>query len=270
MQAPERLVLLGHPVAHSLSPRMQGAALRSAGIPLVYKAIDVEPSMFDATIAQLRSERAAGNVTVPHKERMRLACDEVTPLADRVGAVNTFWVDDRGRLIGDNTDVGGFDATVRDLLGATPSELTVGVYGAGGSAAAVLAAIASWERCIAHVYNRTPERARILCERFESVANPVDDIGAVAGPQLVVNATSIGLRDDAFPIDPALIAPGAAIVDLVYRPGETAWVKATRAHGHRSRDGIAMLVEQGALAFERWFGIRADREAMWAAVRLRN
>ena len=264
---PERLLLLGHPVTHSLSPRMQGAALRSAGIPLIYDAVDVEPSMFDATIAQLRAESAAGNVTVPHKERMRLACDEVTPLADRVGAVNTFWFDDRRHLVGDNTDVGGFDATARDLLGGLPSELTVGVLGAGGAAAAVLAAIESWDRCIAHVYNRTPERARILSERFGSVANPVDDIGAVAGAQLVVNATSVGLRDDAFPIDPALIAPGAVVIDLVYRPGETAWVKAVRARGHKSRDGIAMLVEQGALAFERWFGISADRAAMWVAVR---
>jgi shikimate dehydrogenase len=267
MRRPERLVLLGHPVAHSLSPRMQSAALRSAGIPLVYEALDVDPSVFDATIAALRAENAAGNVTVPHKERMRVACDELTPLAERVGAVNTFWVEDGGRLVGDNTDVGGFDAAVRDLLGRKPSELSVGVVGAGGAAAAVLAAVESWDGCVAHVYNRTPERARILCERFGSVGHPVDDIGVVAGAQLVVNATSLGLRDDAFPIDPALIAPGAVVVDLVYRPGETAWVKAVRTRGHKSRDGIAMLVEQGALAFERWFGVVADRPAMWEAVR---
>jgi shikimate dehydrogenase len=267
MRWPERLVLLGHPVSHSLSPRMQGAALKSANIPLAYEALDVEPSAFDALLDHLREQNAAGNVTVPHKERMRLACDELTPLAERVGAVNMFWFDDSQRLIGHNTDVGGFDATVRELLGKMPSELTVGVLGAGGAAAAVLAAVESWDRCIAHVYNRTPERARILCERFGSVANPVDDIGAVAGAQLVVNATSVGLREDAFPIDPSLIAPGAAVLDLVYRPGETTWIKATRARGHKSRDGIAMLVEQGALAFERWFGVTADRGAMWGAVR---
>jgi shikimate dehydrogenase len=245
---------------------MQGAALASAGIPRVYEAIDVEPNAFDGLLARLRVLNAGGNVTVPYKERMRFACDEVTPLAERVGAVNTFWIED-GSLVGDNTDVGGFDASVRDLLGAEPAELTVGVLGAGGSAAAVLAAIESWDGCIAHVYKRTPERARILCERFGSVANPVDDIGAVAGAQLVVNATSVGLRDDAFPIDPALIAPGAVVVDLVYRPGETAWVRAARERGHKSRDGIAMLVEQGALAFERWFGVPADRAAMWEAVK---
>jgi shikimate dehydrogenase len=267
MRRPERLVLLGHPVAHSLSPRMQGAALKSAGISLVYEALDVEPSAFDTTIAELRAEGAAGNVTVPYKERLRVACDVVTPLGGRVGAANTFWVGDDGSLAGDNTDVGGFDAMVRELIGGVPSRLTVGLVGAGGAAAAVLAAVESWDGCIAHVYNRTPERARILCERFGSVAHPVDDIGAVAGAQLVVNATSVGLRDDAFPVDPSLIAPEAVVVDLVYRLGETAWVKAARARGHRSRDGLAMLVEQGALAFERWFGVRADRAAMWASVR---
>ena len=267
MRRPERLVLLGHPVSHSLSPRMQGAALASAKIPLRYEALDVDPAQFYTTVAQLRAESAAGNVTVPYKEQMRLACDVVSPLANKVGAVNTFWFDDNGSLVGDNTDVGGFDATARELLGATPSDMTVGVLGAGGAGAAVLAAVESWDRCIAHVYNRTPERARILCERFRSVANPVDDIGAVAGAQLVVNATSIGLRDDAFPIDPGLIAPGAVVIDLVYRQGETAWVKAVRARGHRSRDGIAMLVEQGALAFEKWFGVIPDRAAMSAAIR---
>jgi shikimate dehydrogenase len=144
MRGPERLVLLGHPVAHSLSPRMQDAALKSAGIPLRYEAIDVDPSHFDETIDRLRSENAAGNVTVPHKERMRAACDVLSPLANKVGAVNTFWIADDGSLVGDNTDVGGFDATVRDLLGRRPSELTVGLLGAGGSAAAVLAAVESW------------------------------------------------------------------------------------------------------------------------------
>jgi len=245
---------------------MQNAALRSAGISLSYEALDVEPSVFDATIAELRRLYAAGNVTVPHKERMRRACNDVTPLADRVGAVNTFWFDDERRLIGDNTDVGGFDRAARDLLGSSPVDLTVGVLGAGGAAAAVLAAVESWPGCIAHVYNRTPERARILCERFRSVANPVDDIGAVAGAQLIVNATSVGLKDDALPIDPDFLASDAVVLDLVYRPGETAWVKSARARGHKSRDGIAMLVEQGALAFERWFGSPANREAMWEAV----
>jgi shikimate dehydrogenase len=259
-------VLLGHPVAHSLSPRFQNAALAAAGIDIRYEAIDVVPTDFEDVVARLAAERAAGNVTVPFKERMHGACEVLTPLAGRVGAVNTFWVDEAGALVGDNTDVGGFDLAVRALLGTAPRNLTVGVLGAGGAAAAVLAAVESWPECSAHVFNRTPERARLLCERFGSVAQPVDDVGVIAGAQLVVNATSIGLRDGSLPIDIELLPTDAAVVDLVYRPDQTAFVRAARARGMRAIDGLVMLCEQGALAFERWFGRQPDRAVMWDAL----
>jgi shikimate dehydrogenase len=263
---PGRLVLLGHPLSHSLSPRFQNAALVAAGIPLRYEAVDVDPTAFEDVVATLKGQNAAGNVTIPFKERMHDACDVLSPLAQRVGAVNVFWIDEDGRLVGDNSDVGGFDAAVATLLGACPRDITVGLLGAGGAAAAVLAAVETWPGCTAHVYNRTPERARLLCERFGAVAQPVDDVGVIAGAQLVVNATSIGIRDDAYPLSPSLIAPGAAVIDLVYRPGETAWIRALRARGHRACDGLPMLIEQGALAFERWFGVAPDREVMWRSV----
>jgi len=263
---PGRLVLLGHPLSHSLSPRFQNAALVAAGIPLRYEAVDVEPTAFEDVVATLKGQNTAGNVTIPFKERMHDACGVLSPLAQRVGAVNVFWIDEDGRLVGDNSDVGGFDAAVATLLGACPRDITVGLLGAGGAAAAVLAAVETWPGCTAHVYNRTPERARLLCERFGAVAQPVDDVGVIAGAQLVVNATSIGIRDDAYPLSPSLIAPGAAVIDLVYRPGETAWIRALRARGHRACDGLPMLIEQGALAFERWFGVAPDREVMWRSV----
>jgi shikimate dehydrogenase len=262
------LVLLGHPVAHSLSPAFQNAALEAANIPIRYEALDVAGHDFDRVVASLRAEDTWGNVTVPYKERMHEACDVVSPLAKRACAVNTFWVDSTGQLIGDNTDVDGFSAAVSALLGESPHDLTVGLLGAGGTAAAALTAVESWPNCDAHVYNRTPERARLLCERFSTIAQPIDDIGVAAGADLVVNATPLGLHnDDEFPLDPALIAPTSAVIDIVYRPGETAWVRAVRAKGLRACDGIGMLVEQGALAFERWFGVSPDRSVMWRAVR---
>lgn len=270
MRQPGRLVLLGHPVSHSLSPIFQNAALAAAGIDLRYETMDVAPEELGGALSLLAAERAAGNVTIPHKQRVREACASVTPLAERVGATNVFWTGDDGRLTGDNTDVGGFDAAVRALLGDAPRDITVGVLGAGGAAAAVLAAVEQWPGCDAHVYNRTPERAELLCARFGSFARAVDDAGVVGGAQLVVNATSVGLHDvrgaSPFPLDPAFIAPESAVVDLVYRAGETAWVRAARARGHRACDGLPMVVEQGALAFERWFGVTPDRAAMWSAV----
>ena len=265
MGLPERLVLLGHPVGHSLSPRIQNAALDAAGFAVRYEALDVEPATFESTLQSLREEKAAGNVTIPFKERAFAACDVISPLARRVGAVNTWWVGDDGALCGDNTDVGGFDWMVRREV-EQPRDLSVGILGAGGSAAAVLAAIETWPGCLAHVWNRTPERARSLCERFGSVAQPVDDVGVIAGADVVVNATSIGLRDNNVPLDLSLLRRESIVFDLVYRPGETRFVRELRARGTRATDGLPMLVEQAALAFEKWFGVAPDRAAMWRAI----
>ena len=151
---PTRLVLLGHPVAHSLSPAFQNAALRRAGIPLVYEALDVPPEAFAGTLLGLAAQGAAGNVTIPHKEAAAAACARLTTLAARVGAVNCFWVQD-GALVGDNTDVGGFDAAARALLGRVPGNCRVALLGAGGSAAAVLGAVERWPACYVALWSRT-------------------------------------------------------------------------------------------------------------------
>src|SRR5829696_9070009 len=105
MDAPARLVLLGHPVAHSISPQFQNAALRAAGIDLVYETLDVPPASLDRALVRLREERAAGNVTIPLKEEFAQRCVRVSALAERAGAVNVFW-HEQGDLIGDNSDVG--------------------------------------------------------------------------------------------------------------------------------------------------------------------
>jgi shikimate dehydrogenase len=263
---PPRLLLLGHPVSHSLSPHMHGAALQAAGLRLGYEAMDVAPGALDAVLDALEREGAAGNVTIPHKERVFARCRRRSPLAERVGAVNTFLVDD-GVLVGDNTDVGGVAATARLLVGDAPAAQRVALLGAGGSAAAVLAAVERWPGARVRVWSRTASRADALAARFGAVAEaagtPAD---ALAGATLIVNATPIGLAHDGMPVDPAWLPVGAAVLDLVYRAGETAWVRAARERGHRAADGLPVLVEQGALAFQRWTGVEPDRSVMWQAV----
>lgn len=263
---PTRLVLLGHPVAHSVSPRIQNAALRSAGLALMYETLDVAPTALEDTLRALAQERAAGNVTIPHKEAVAARCARLTPLAERVGAVNTFW-HEAGRLVGDNTDVGGVDQTVYALLGGNVRAARVALIGAGGSAAAVLAAAERWGEARVAIYNRHMARADRLAARFSTIAAPADSLAdALRDATLVVNATPVGMRDREHPVPVELLPPGAAVFDLVYRAGETAWVTAAREAGHRAADGMGMLVEQGALAFERWFGIAPDRAAMWKAM----
>jgi shikimate dehydrogenase len=264
---PSRLALIGHPVAHSLSPRFQNAALAAAGLAVRYETADVDAADLDRVIEQIRRDGAAGNVTVPHKVAFAERCDVWSVTAARAGAVNTFWVDGAGRLVGDNTDAGGFSAALRALV--PPEQVReVALIGAGGSAAAVVAALAEWPGVTVRVWSRRTEAARALATRFPAIASVallLDD--AVAGASLVVNATPLGLHDaDPSPIPVGRLPSGTAVFDLAYAPARTAWVRAARRAGHVADDGLGMLVEQGALAFERWFGRWPDRHAMWGAL----
>lgn len=265
---PGRLVLLGHPLGHSLSPIFQNAALRSAGIELTYETVDIPRSALGETMNALRRVRAAGNVTIPYKEDVLAWCDRRTPTAKAVGAVNTFWTAVDGAIIGDNTDVDGFRAAVQRLLGDLPTHALVAVLGAGGAAAAVLHEIGQWPGARARIYSRTRERADQLAERFTVRTEIVDSAkDAVVGADVVVNATPVGRRgDDPPPVQVDALSPGAAVIDLVYGKNETMLVREARARGHRAMDGLVMLVEQGAVAFHRWFGTEPDRGAMWAAI----
>ena len=257
---PSRLVILGDPVSQSLSPKLQNAALRAAGIDVTYEALQVRASDLAHTATELAAEGAGGNVTVPHKKTFLSLCADLSPIASRVGAVNTFWTS-KGKLSGDNTDVGGFDAAARELLGEIPRNITVAVVGAGGAAAAVLGAIEGWGSAKVRLYSRRADPALQLAARFSDfvrVESSASD--AIREANLVVNATPVGMTGDAIPFGLDDISQGAALFDLVYRVGGTPLVKAASASGFSAIDGTEMLIEQGALAFERWFGFRARQE----------
>ena len=262
---PGRLVLLGHPVRHSLSPAFQNAALRSAALPLEYETLDVPPDALTETLATLTAAGAAGNVTIPHKERVASRCARVTPLAARVGAVNTFWVEN-GELHGDNTDVGGFREALAIAAPNVDRALPVAVLGAGGAAAAVLVALEQEDFVEVRLHARTPSRAEALARRFAAATTAPTIDEALAGAALVVNATPIGLDGASLPCDLSLLEPSAVVVDLVFGRDGTPLVRAARERGHDADDGLEMLLAQGALAFQRWFGITPDRAAMREAV----
>ena len=248
---------------------MQGAALRAAGIDAVYVARDVIPDALAATVAELRAQNCAGNVTIPHKQAMALLCDRLTDAARAAGAVNTFWMDE-GALVGDNTDIAGFDAAARALVDVTDSEhatpVRVALIGAGGAAAAVAIATQSWPNAQLTVWTRRADAAAAFTRRFAHARGAESKRDALRDADLVVNATPIGLHDDALPFAVDALAANAAVLDLVYRPGETELVRRSRARGLRASDGMAMLVEQGAAAFARWFGVEPDRSVMWEAL----
>jgi shikimate dehydrogenase len=266
VKPPRRLVLIGHPVSHSLSPQIQNAALRAAGLGVRYETIDVDADDLRDVLSELAGEETGGNITVPHKNLAINCMGSLTSLATEVGAVNVFAPDGRGGLIGHNTDVDGFDALARSVDVAR-NGLRIDVIGAGGAAAAVLATVRKWRSSKARLIARNQRKAAELVARFSDVATVAPDApDARSTADLVVNATPIGLADDSFPLELEKLDPDAVVLDLAYRPGETAWVRAARQRGHVAADGMAMLVEQAAAAFKWWFGIEPDRDAMWRAV----
>ena len=256
--------LLGDPVAHSLSPAFQNAAMEAAGLDAVYVALRCDESRVPGLLRGIAAAGGGGNVTLPHKELAFQVVERRTGAAERTGACNTFWMSE-GELWGDNTDVEGFAAAVQQLLGGVPAGLRVLVRGAGGAARAAVCALLDWDAQIV-LSNRSPKRAEVLAAQF---GRP--DLLRVAGAlpegrfDFAVNATSLGHReDDALPL-PDDVRIGAAL-DLVYNAGETLWVRRLRTRGVPAADGREMLLQQGAAAFRRWFSREPNVEVMRRAL----
>jgi len=244
---------------------MHEAAYRAAGLAgWRYQRLPVPPELFAETVRALPGAGFVGvNVTIPHKEAALGLADEATPAASEIGAANTLTFDGAG-IRADNTDAPGLLAA----LPAAPAGSRALVLGAGGSARAAVWALRGAGAEVL-VWNRTPDRARALCEQLDARA-----VTAVEPADVLVNCTAAGLVPDEdpwreLPLDAANVGAYPCVVDLVYRPGgrETALVAAARAAGVVVVDGLEILVRQGALSFERWTGRPAPVEAMRAAVR---
>ena len=266
-----RLGLIGDPVAHSISPAIQGAALAALGIPATYELWPTATADLPARLASLRAPEVLGaNVTVPHKGAVMAHLDDVTPLARRAGAVNTI-VHRDGHLLGDNTDIHGF-ATALGEVCPNPAARPALVLGAGGAARAVILALEALGVERITVANRDPARAERLAA--DLAPTPLQIVAADAETlrrellrtALLVNATSLGWHRGETPLPLDLLAvpaPRCVVVDLTYR--ETDLLAAARSRGLRVQDGLAMLVHQGAWALELWTGREAPVEVMRAA-----
>lgn len=271
--------LLGWPVAHSRSPAMLNAAFSATGFDGTYVRFPVEPHDLADAVRGLRALGVAGaNITVPHKSAVLALLDSVDDEARGIGAVNTIvrLAHAPGRegalLHGANTDVGGLVRALEEA-GAVLSGSRALVLGAGGAARAAVYGLA---RAGAHVTvaARRAEAARSLCGDVLALSDAAALREALARADLVVQATSATMHAgddraarafvDALPLD--ALRPGALVTDLVYAPRDTALLVAARTHGARTLDGTAMLLHQGALAFELWTGLRAPLDVMRAAL----
>ncbi len=268
----KRVVLIGHPVSHSLSGAMQQAAFDSVGVDATYELWDVKPIDLPDTVAQLRTDDFLGaNVTIPHKERVVPMVDRLTEEAHATGAVNTITREGK-RLIGHNTDVPGFKVALDRLVGRQKMPRHAVVLGAGGGARAVVYALITegFQRIV--VFNRHLHRAESLVRHFaksaahmELRAMPWHESvieAELAKTKMVVNATSVGLHGDESPIAGELLPPDLFVIDLIYNPTRSRLLRDAAAAGNTVANGELMLLHQGAAAFTLWTGQPAPLELM--------
>ena len=266
----KRVVLIGHPVAHSLSGAMQQAAFDQLGIDAAYELWDRPPIELADAIAELRGDDFLGaNVTIPHKERVVPMVDRLTEEGQATGAVNTITREGK-RLVGHNTDVPGFKVALDKLVGKQKMPRAAVVLGAGGGARAVVYGLITegFQRII--VFNRHLHRAEGLVKHFgrtaahmELRAMPWHESiieAELSKTKVLVNATSIGLTSDESPIPADVLHAELLVLDVIY--AKTRLLKDAAAAGAETLDGELMLLHQGAAAFTLWTGQPAPLDLM--------
>jgi shikimate dehydrogenase len=282
---PIRLGVFGDPVAHSLSPDMQNAALCACEIDAQYARFHIRPNELGPALRFLRNLDFAGvNLTVPHKIAGFRQIDEADEFASRAGSVNTIRLRDK-KLVGSNTDGEGFLRAIRAEFSVDVHDLRVIIIGAGGGTGRAIAWQCALENCERLVLvNRTLEKANAIREQLRPffmearVLGPAARLEAIpweesairtqlADTDLIVNATPLGMNSSDPPAVPArLLAPHHMVFDCVYGPSKTALLRAADQAGARSVNGISMLLHQGALSFSIWFDREPPIDAMREAL----
>ena len=253
----DRYAVFGHPVEHSLSPRIHSLFAAQFGADISYQAIDPGTEFAAGARRFLAQDGRGFNVTIPFKGEAYDLVNRVDSYAEQAGAVNTVRREADDTLSGFNTDGIGL---VRDLTGnqgCAVTERRVLVIGAGGAAAGILGPLLAQDPALLVLANRTLKRARQLAERFDAGTLSVASLDAIPGRfDIVINATSAGIVDAGIGLDPTLLAPGALAYDLMYAAQPTRFMRwAENAGAALVRDGKGMLVEQAAEAFRLWRGV---------------
>jgi shikimate dehydrogenase len=263
-----RAGVVGWPIAQSLSPTMHSYWISEHGLDAEYVPLGVAPEEFSTLIKSLPEKGYVGvNVTIPHKQAAHRLCSTLDADARAAGAVNVL-IFENDKIHGRNTDVLGFCAALEDALGADAARTgPVVVLGAGGAARAVILALARSGAAEIRVLNRTRTRAEELTEALAQelgrelggaefkIFEWGDWQNALAGAGLLVNTTSLGMvGKDTLDISLESLPQKACVVDIVYNPIETGLLAEAKARGHRTMDGLGMLMHQAVPAFEAWFG----------------
>ncbi len=245
------LAVIGHPIAHSLSPQLHEQWLRASGLFGRYEAIDATPDELPALFAAMREGGWDGfNVTIPYKEVVVRYLDDLDEAAKQAGAVNTVYKRD-GRLIGTNTDGAGL---VQALMPYTDFTGRVLIVGAGGAARGIVQALPTRDVTIV---NRTMERAKALADTFGVVYTTFDELN-LSRYDVIIQTTSVGMDERSTPLSLEGLRQNTVVCDIIYRPLVTPMLQEAKRRGAKIVTGVAMFVGQGALSFEKWTGVKPD------------
>jgi shikimate dehydrogenase len=263
---PDRYALVGHPVAHSRSPLIHTVFARQTGQRLTYELIDAEPAAFETAVRGFGAAGGKGlNVTVPHKQAAFALCTQSSEAAKAAGAVNTISIVG-GALQGHNTDGIGFIRDVTVNLRQALGDKRIIVLGAGGAARGVIGPLLNEKPAELTIANRSKERADEVAAMFGGaalVARAFDELGDLQPFDVVINATSAGLKGEAPPFPAAIVDARSFCYDLVYGSSDTPFVAWAKVHGaRRAVHGWGMLVEQAAESFAIWRGVRPDTKPL--------
>ena len=273
MSAPDRYAVIGHPVDHSRSPFIHERFARQVGHAIRYDRIDASPGALEQSVRDFLAAGGKGlNVTLPHKQTaVRLVAD-LTPRAERAGAVNTLSVREDGSLAGDNTDGLGLTRDLVYNFGVTIAGRRVLLLGAGGAARGVLMPLLGLQPRELTIANSGSARALELAAEFrDEGAVRGGGFGDLAGEpyDLVINATAASLAGEALPLPPGIVGARSFCYDMGYAKEDTAFVRWARQRGcARAAMGLGMLVEQAAESFFIWRGIRPDTAPVLAALKV--
>jgi len=268
----QNLAVIGDPVAHSLSPLIQNAALKDLGLPLSYEKIHVTPNQLKKFVKEKAHHLLGFNITLPHKEQILKHLDYLVPQAKTIGAVNTV-LNYKGKLVGFNTDGAGYLESLNADKHFNPKGKNIVLLGAGGATRALAASLALTGPRRIILANRTLKRAQQLVHRLQTyfLKVPFSYCGlkgkhferALENADLLVNTTSVGLNNTQHPHFPwPHLNPLALVSDIVYTPIWTPFLKEARRLRHPVHTGEGMLVHQGALSLELWTSQRPKIELL--------
>jgi shikimate dehydrogenase len=258
---PDQYGVIGHPISHSWSPFIHGLFARQTEQAMVYRRFDVPPAKFRRHVMHFFLHGGRGlNVTLPHKLAAAGLANELTPRAERAGAVNTLMMQGENEIIGDNTDGEGLVRDLQDNCGVQIKGTRILILGAGGAARGVLAPLLALAPSEIVIANRTEARACTLAREFAELGNLIGcgfDSALLTQFDLIINATSASTDADSPVIPATLVNERTTCYDMAYSKEKTPFVRWAQSHGcARALQGWGMLVEQAAESFSVWRGIR--------------